>query len=220
VRHIAFSIYLMVAASTLVGCSPRSGSPDPAMQGSRELQSTVARPADLLQLNSLAILPLNFVEKERQHDLGDAPFYAELVESFVAESGVEVKRDPVLLKKGHGASRTPSVAEIQAIGRHAKVDGVLVPRILTFVERVGSRVGVTTPAQVGFSMSIVSVATGEEVWSSTYHVSDQAVLDNLFKLPQNVERGPRWRTAEEILTRGFALAARDFGVRRREQFTS
>jgi hypothetical protein len=152
--------------------------------------------------------------------MGDNPFYDDLVQSFVADAGVKIQKDPSLLKIKSQPRGDISVSDVQAVGRRLKADGVLVTKMLTYVERVGSRIAESTPAQIGFSMSIISVATGEEIWLGTYHVADGAILDNLLKLPQNVERGPRWRTAREILSRGFSLAARDFGVRRREQFTS
>lgn len=164
------------------------------------LATHVARPSALtalhrVQVSSWAVSPdLRGVE-------GLLPGLNKLLQqSAASELGFEVL--------GAGDKAKPS----------AKTDGTLSAELVEFRDREGSAVAVDAPARVGFRLKLVAL-TGEEIWQASYHLDDAALSENLFRIKESLQRGPRWRTAHEILTEGLQEAFRNLEAERTQQFT-
>lgn len=219
-----FSFLLSVAFLTTLflftGCSgsltPSSFNP----KESRDLTSEVAEPKALRQVSSLLVLPLQTKGGALTESGLTFPFYSSLLSTFISESNVEIKGGAAVIDPRSVPQGVKARGEAVALGKKLGVDAVLMTELMTLVERQGSSIGANVPARVGFFMVMLDVNSGDELWRASYHVTDQALSDNLLDMKESGERGARWRTANELLERGFILAARDFGSRRRSQFLS
>jgi hypothetical protein len=175
------------------------------------LQPQVKVPRDLLTVNSLIVLPIEFNEKTRSLETEASSMDAALQEAARRELDLKIleqRPDRVV----HGR------IEAIAAAREAGADGVLVTRLENFIERSGSAVG-GEPGTVSFRMGVLRTTDQREVWSTTYHFRDEALAFNLFKVTDRLGRdGAGFRRAGDVLIEGFASALKDFSTRRREQF--
>lgn len=99
-----------------------------------------------------------------------------------------------------------------ATSTHGAVDGELKFKITMLKERVGDRISAVEPAQVGFSVELIRA--GSIAWHGDFFVKDHAVTDNLYRLSYSTRGGIHWRSAEELASYGFELAAKDIAESR------
>ena len=204
----------------LCGCGSSLSTSTINPKESNDLTSSVVEPRALRNVNSILVVPIELKGKTETQDPSTLPYYSELVASFIDDAGVEIKGGAELFSIRTAPKGVRAKSDAIALGRKSKVDAVLLTEILTLVEREGSSIGANVPARAGFFMVMINTETGEEIWRASYHVTDRALSENLLEVKESSERGARWRTASELLQRGFILAARDFGTRRRNQFLS
>lgn len=200
---------------------------EPARQHALTTPNLISRaelPRDLLSINSVAILP---PDVDPRADAVRRARYS-LVEDLyaAAQEQLDLTIAPAdqmqkVLGPAFGAARHESAAALSA-GKKLGSDAVLSTKILKFVNREGSAVGASTPAAVDFSMSLLRVSDGKEVWSASYHFQDASLTENLFKVEErfNNGRGPGWRSAADLLSNGFRSALKDFSSQRFAQFSS
>lgn len=202
----------------LMGCAA-GGAPRgmPPVGVAPSLVSRAGDPSEFLQVNAVALLPIEFDSRLRLV-AEDRRVTAErdLARAFEREVGMRVVSTEEVRK---GAP-----AEIQrdpaALGAALGVDGVIVTTVHQFVERDGSSIGAERPAMVDFSMRLVRAGTGKEIWRATYHGKDEALSENLLALGEQI--GSRsvieFRDAQGMLAAGFASAGRDLAVARQTTF--
>ena len=82
-------------------------------------------------------------------------------------------------------------------------DLILVGYIYDFKQRVGSELGVTSPAQVDFETALVEVGTNQTVWSARFSESQLPLLYNVANLKKFLKRKGKWVTAEDLLDEGI-----------------
>lgn len=204
----------------LCGCSGALSTSSVNPKESNDLTSAVVEPRALRNINSILLIPLELKGKTAKRDPATLPYYSELLASFIDDAGVEIKGGADIFSVRAAPQGVRAKSEAIALGKKSGVDAVLLTEILTLVEREGSSIGANVPARAGFFMVMISTESGQELWRASYHVTDRALSENLLEVKESSERGARWRTATELLQRGFILAARDFGSRRRSQFLS
>ncbi len=188
-------IVTFVLALTLLGCSRAPHTVVPP-----RLATHAARPSALTALHRIQISPWQVSPDLRGIEGQLSGLNQLLRQSATSELGLEVA----------GAGEKG--------GRAAKTDGTLHAELIDFRERAGSALAADSPARVGFRLVLSSLA-GEEIWQASYHLDDAALSDNLFRIKESIQRGPRWRTATEILTAGLQDAFRSLEEQRTEQFT-
>jgi hypothetical protein len=177
---------------------------------SPELQAQVKTPRDLLTVNSLVVLPIEFNDKTRNLETEASTMDSTLQEAAKRELDLEIIERPSRVAQ--------SQADALAAARASGADGVLVTQLESFIERSGSAVG-GDPGTVSFRMFVLRTSDQREIWSTTYHFHDEALAFNLFKVRDRLGRnGAGFRRAGDVLVEGFASALKDFSVRRQEQF--
>jgi hypothetical protein len=101
-------------------------------------------------------------------------------------------------------------------------DAVLHLDILVYNRRVGSDIGVTSPAQVSFVLSLLDArgGAGKMIWNATYAYQDRSVSEDLFSLGSRLSSNSvfSWRTADALLDEGLAMAIDAFVEARTSQF--
>lgn len=89
------------------------------------------------------------------------------------------------------------------IGKELNVDFILVGYLFRFEERIGSRIGVTKPASVGFDVHLLRVRDGKMVWKGRFDETQRPLSENLFKIGSFLRRKASWLTAEELASVGM-----------------
>jgi TolB-like protein len=107
---------------------------------------------------------------------------------------------PPSMKKQFEEKPLPSAIQI---GKELNVDFILVGYLFRFEERIGSRIGVTKPASVGFDVHLLRVRDGKRVWDGKFDETQQALSENLLKIGSFVRRKASWLTAEELSSVGM-----------------
>jgi hypothetical protein len=85
-----------------------------------------------------------------------------------------------------------------AIGGQKRADAVLTGHVFRYVERVGGRYSIESPASALFDLDLIRVPDGRLLWYAAFDETQQALLDNVLKLDKFLERKGGWLTAEEL----------------------
>lgn len=92
---------------------------------------------------------------------------------------------------------------VTRVGRESGADAVLVGYLYRFRQRLGENYSAETPAAVAFSLHLVRTDDGRDLWYGFFEETQQALSENLFRLPLFIERGASWQTAEELAQYGL-----------------
>jgi len=92
---------------------------------------------------------------------------------------------------------------LQAAGRSAGADVVMVGYIYRYQERIGSRISVDTPASVAFGLHLIDVKTGRQLWRGYVDETQRTLSENLFNINKFIKRKASWITADEMATSGL-----------------
>lgn len=93
------------------------------------------------------------------------------------------------------------------VGEKIDVDSVVVGYVRQFEQRVGSEIGVTSPAKVDFEVVLKSLETQETLWSARFSESQLPLLYNIADAGKFIKRKAKWLTAEELTQEGIELIA-------------
>jgi hypothetical protein len=83
---------------------------------------------------------------------------------------------------------------------------VITGRMLRYRERVGSDLGVQSPASVAFTLDLIDVQRGDVIWSTRFDETQKGLSENILSLGDIRERGLRWLTAEQLAQDGVRKA--------------
>jgi hypothetical protein len=103
-------------------------------------------------------------------------------------------------KKQFEEKPIPSAVQL---GKELNVDFILVGYLFRFEERIGSRIGATKPASVGFDVHLLRVRDGKRVWDGKFDETQRPLSENLFKIGSFFRRKASWLTAEELSSVGM-----------------
>jgi hypothetical protein len=102
---------------------------------------------------------------------------------------------------------TKSTSEMAAanLAKRLKVDAALVGRVLVFQERVGSRMGASPAAAVGFEVKVVA-ADGQVLWAGNYYERQRPMTEDFMGFIH------RWAfvTADELAQYGVDEVLKEF----------
>lgn len=120
----------------------------------------------------------------------------------VLPPGDAAKVSPVA---GESAATTPELAGA-AIAKRLKTDAALIGQVLVFQERVGSRLGASPPASVGFEVKTVA-ADGQVLWIGHYYERQRPMTEDFMGF---LHRWGAFVTAEELAQYGVEEVLKEF----------
>ena len=195
-----------VACLGMVACSPAERGVAPAGEDSA-LRSIVPGKTDLVRVNSLYIAPVAVARGVAIGEGEEANFHRLLVESFVAESGIDIGSEV-------------AVAAGKAAPSRANADATLYTQITQYARNTSSALGASKAAAFAATFSAVRKSDGREIWSSSYFSTEHPNSVNLIEVTKRLERdkGTQLPSVEVLLRQAARSAAVDFSSRRVAQF--
>ncbi|MCP4692605.1 MAG: hypothetical protein GY859_31480 [Desulfobacterales bacterium] len=88
-------------------------------------------------------------------------------------------------------------------GRQLLADAVLMGRLYTFRERLGSGYSAESPASVSFDILLIHVKDGQVLWHGSFEETQQPLSENLYTINNFFKRKARWLTARELADDGL-----------------
>ncbi|NIP29989.1 MAG: hypothetical protein GTO02_07200 [Candidatus Dadabacteria bacterium] len=79
--------------------------------------------------------------------------------------------------------------------------------IKEYKERVGSDLGVSSPASVDIEIELVNVKTGQIIWSYRFNQSQLPLLYDISRIKKFIKRKGKWITADSLLKEGLDESA-------------
>lgn len=95
-------------------------------------------------------------------------------------------------------------------GRDINSDAVIAGYVYRYIERIGTRYSVKSPASVAFGIHLVSVKNGRILWSGHFDETQYSLSENLFNLKAFIKRKGSWITADEMATSGLEEILKTF----------
>jgi hypothetical protein len=120
----------------------------------------------------------------------------------VLPPGDAAKAAPITVEP---AKATPETAAA-AVARRLKTDAALIGQVLVFQERVGSRLGASPPASVGFEVKAVA-ADGQVLWVGNYYERQRPMTEDFMGF---LQRWGAFVTAEELAQYGVDEVLKEF----------
>ncbi len=102
-------------------------------------------------------------------------------------------------------STTPE-AMAAAVAKRLKVDAAMIGEVSVYQERVGSRLGASPPAAVGFQVKVVA-ADGQLLWMGNYYERQRPMIEDMLGF---VQRWGAFVTAEELARYGVEEVLEEF----------
>lgn len=106
---------------------------------------------------------------------------------------------------GDVAKPTPEAAGAN-VAKQLKADAALIGQVLVYQERVGSRLGASPPASVGFEVKVVS-ADGQVLWVGNYYERQHPMTEDFMGF---LQRWGAFVTAEELAQYGVEEVLKEF----------
>lgn len=142
----------------------------------------------------------------------DARLVAHQIAEALQARGLDViSPGDVARALGEAADATvPSSAELARLvaaqfGANALVTG----RVDRFRGRSGGQLGSTSPASVGFEVTLRAVPSGDPLWTALFDETQHALSSNLLNIGRYPGGGTHWLTAEELVRWGAGEIARE-----------
>ena len=112
----------------------------------------------------------------------------------------------------HVAAQPQALSRWVAYGKAHRADLLLVPQVLDWHERKGSKAGVTESAQVRLAFYLIKVNAGTIQARSVFEEKQQALTENLLNIGTFIKRKGAWITATDLATEGMYKAKKEFGL--------
>lgn len=109
------------------------------------------------------------------------------------------------LGAGETANASPERAAA-ALAKKLKADAALIGQVLVYQERVGSRLGASPPASVGFEVKAVA-ADGQVLWVGNYYERQRPMTEDFLGF---LRRWGTFVTAEELAQYGVEEVLKEF----------
>ena len=220
IRPCVRAVILSQLVFATVSCDQASSRASPGAELAGALRSEVAQSDDLLAVNSLAVLPIEFSDRTRTLSQHSSEYYNLLRDAVSSELGLALKADDDIFKSLNSLSGTSRLDRAVSHARAIGADSILRTVVHEFQERRGSNMAADQMAQFNFSMSVIRVRDGRVVWSSNYNFRDQAATDNLLRLNEQGSGAEKFgfSTASDSLAIALRTAVRDLSDRRSARF--
>ncbi len=97
-------------------------------------------------------------------------------------------------------------------GRDYKVDFLIVPQVLNWHQREGSRAGVTEAAHVRVEFFLLDIRHGRIFRRSVFEEKQLGLVDDISRVGDFFKRGGGWVTAEELTQEAIIKAMDELGL--------
>ncbi|WP_297228818.1 hypothetical protein [uncultured Desulfovibrio sp.] len=109
----------------------------------------------------------------------------------------------------HDSNQPQALSAWAAFAKGLKTDLLLVPQVLNWHQREGSRAGVTRPAHVRVEFFLIDAQQGTILDRSVYDVEQTSLTSNLLEIGEFFKRQAGWATADELAREGMVKAVKD-----------
>lgn len=110
------------------------------------------------------------------------------------------------IAKSSGASGAIPTSDGASMAKQLNADASLIGQVLVYQERVGSRLGASPPASVGFEVKVVA-ADGQVLWVGNYYERQRPITEDLMGA---IHRWGAFVTAEELAQYGVDELMKEF----------
>jgi len=93
---------------------------------------------------------------------------------------------------------------IKKLGEVFKADAVLKGYVLKYVDKIGGKYGISSPASVSFIIHIYDTKDGSLIWSGSYKETQISLSENLLNIDLFFKRGLKWLTSDELAKFGVS----------------
>ncbi|MBQ9536813.1 MAG: hypothetical protein IJU79_03380 [Desulfovibrionaceae bacterium] len=121
-------------------------------------------------------------------------------------------RLPLTSLNTHSAAQPQGLNYWVEYGRKHGADLLLVPQVLNWHEREGSRAGVTQSAWVRVEFFLLRIRTGQIMHRSIFEEKQEALTDNFLNIGSFLKRRGTWVTATDLAKDGMQKACKDLGI--------
>lgn len=112
----------------------------------------------------------------------------------------------------HNSAQPQALNAWLEYGKKHNAQLLLVPQVLNWHERDGSRAGVTKSAEVRVEFFLLRMSNGSVVSRSIYDEKQQALTENLLKIGDFIKRGAAWVSATDLAKEGMTKAKKEIGL--------
>ncbi|MCR5813027.1 MAG: hypothetical protein K6G15_00850 [Desulfovibrio sp.] len=112
----------------------------------------------------------------------------------------------------HDAAQPMALKAWLAYGRQHNCDLLLVPFVLDWHQRQGSRAGVTQSAAVHVEFFLLKIASGTVMARSVFDEKQRPLSENFLELGSFLKRRGSWVEAEDLATEGMIKAKKELGL--------
>ncbi|MCB0344681.1 MAG: hypothetical protein KDD66_06175 [Bdellovibrionales bacterium] len=199
----------------LIGCGggwTATGGPKPLVQ--LPLTTEVSDDFVPLRVNQIAVMPFDGQGINRLPKTQADSVNSSVVQAFQVWTSLELanEKSPDQTQTAisqAGQLAKPLFEKAVALGSSTGAQGVICGTLNIFDESTGSAYGAMGTAHVQFKLWLVDVRSGAPLWTATFNKGDVPLNENLFRLRDAVNKGVKWRGAQQLLQDGLKLAATD-----------
>ena len=112
----------------------------------------------------------------------------------------------------HSSAQPQGLPRWLAYGRAQKAQLLLVPLVLTWHEREGSKAGVIKPAHVRLEFFLLRVSDGTIAGRSVFEEKQEGLADNLLTVGAFIKRRGAWVSANDLAAEAMAKAIKELGL--------
>lgn len=119
--------------------------------------------------------------------------------------------EEIVVFEESGLPKTSAWKYWLGVAKCAQVDFLLVPQLTRWVERVGSDMGVDSPASVAMDFYLIDVKN-ERFSRTRYEETQVSLFENLLTAQKFSDRGGKWVTANRIAADGIEEKLLELGL--------
>ncbi|MCR4666906.1 MAG: hypothetical protein K5657_06390 [Desulfovibrio sp.] len=112
----------------------------------------------------------------------------------------------------HNAAQPQALSAWIAYGRKHHADLLLVPQVLDWHERAGSRAGVVSSASVRVEFFLLNIKKATVMGRCIFEEKQEALTDNILNIGSFIKRRGSWVSAVDLAREGMQKAKVEFGL--------
>lgn len=121
-------------------------------------------------------------------------------------------KSPINRTLYHNSEQPHGLALWLDYGKKQNANILLIPQILNWHQREGSKAGVTSSAHVRLELFLINVKDGNIMKRAVFEEKQVGLTDNLLSVGSFFKRGGSWITAEELSREGMQQTLKDIGL--------
>lgn len=112
----------------------------------------------------------------------------------------------------HHGSQPQALSQWLAYGKKQGADLLLVPMVINWHERAGSRAGVTESAEVHLEFFLLKVSSQTVMNRCIFEEKQAALAENFLNIGSFIKRRGSWVSARDLAGEGMQKAKKEFGL--------